>query len=270
MDKPTRIYQCENTIDGILSAVYDAGLSGYGHRFIRIQPLVDGQAENIELFSEYVSVKTDQVKTESVIKAVQSKISNQAYIYMMYTVASSFPDRGDAVYQFVTYGFTMGAKVCSALQIPCVKRVFEIKRAVGNEAHYFNEFLRFKEVRKEPSLLVAVIEPRHRIIPIITTHFADRFMEEWFIIYDKTHREASFHYAEGDWEVRILTEEEAKKIEELTEQYEDYVDLWKTFFENIAIVERANKNLQRNMLPLHYRKHMTEFQQGIDKKVNAD
>lgn len=260
MDKPTRIYQCENTIDGILSAVYDAGLSGYGHQYIRIQPLIDGQAENIELFAEYVPVETTSEKAESVINAVRSKISNQAYIYMMYAVASCFPDRGDAIYQFVTYGFTMGAKVCSALQIPCVKRVFEMKRAVGNEAHYFKEFLRFQEVQKEPPLLAAVIEPKHQIIPMITVHFADRFMGESFIIYDKTHREASFHYADKDWEVRILTEEEAKKLEELTEQREDYVDLWKIFFENIAIMERTNKNLQRNMLPIHYRKHMTEFQ----------
>ena len=59
MDKPTRIYQCENTVDGIFSAVYDAGLSGYGHKFIRIQPEQKNQLENYELFTEYVQVKTD-------------------------------------------------------------------------------------------------------------------------------------------------------------------------------------------------------------------
>lgn len=260
MDKPTRIYQCENTTDGILSAVYDAGISGYGHRFIRIQPIVEGQAEDMELFSEYVAVETDSEKAVRVIDAVRKKISEKAYIFMMYAVASDRPDRGDAIYQFVTYGFTMGGKVCSALQIPCVKRMFELQRTVGNEAHYFVEFLRFQEVRKNPPLLVAVIEPRNRVLPVVTEHFADRFMAEWFIIYDKTHKEASFHPADGQWEVRLLTNDEAKRLESLTERQEDYVDLWKTFFDSIAVVERTNKNLQRNMLPLYYRKHMTEFQ----------
>jgi len=37
------------------------------------------------------------------------------------------------------------------------------------------------------------------------------------------------------------------------------VDLWKAFFETIAIKERANSDLQRNNMPLHYRKHVTEF-----------
>lgn len=263
MDKPTRIYQCENTIDGIFSAVYDAGLSGYGHRFIRIQPLQVGQNENYELFAEYVQVETDSKKTTSVIDAVRQKISEKAYHFIMSTVISEFPDKGDVIYQFVTYGFTLGAKVCSALQIPCVDRIFAINRTVQNETHFFREFLRFQEVQKEPSLLLAVIEPRHHIIPLLTEHFADRFIEEWFIIYDKTHLEASFHQKGGNWEVRLLTAEEAQKLEELSEQQEEYVDLWKTFFHQIAIKERTNKKLQTSMLPLHYRKHMTEFMDDV-------
>ncbi len=259
MDKPIRIYQCEDTINGLLSAIYEAGISGYGHHFIRIQPKVDGQLENMELFSEYISVETDDQKAKQVIDSVRNKISVQAYVYMMYVLASCYSDRGDAVYQFITYGFTIGGKVCSALQIPCVKRMFEIKRSVGNEVHFFREFLRFQEIQKSPSLLLAVIEPKHHIIPLLTEHFADRFMAEWFVIYDKTHGEASFHYADGEWEVHVLTEEEAQRLEILQEQREEYVDLWKTFFENIAIAERTSPELQRNMLPLHYRKHMTEF-----------
>ena len=259
MDKPTRIYQCENTVDGIFSAVYDAGLSGYGHKFIRIQPEQKNQLENYELFTEYVQVKTDPEKTQSVIDAVRKKISEKAYHFIMSAVISEFPDKGDVIYQFVTYGFTIGPKVCSALQIPCVERIFAINRAVQNETHFFREFLRFQEVQKEPSLLLAIIEPKHRIIPLLTEHFADRFIQEWFIIYDEAHLEASFHQKGGDWEVRLLTQEEAKKLEELSEQQEEYVDLWKTFFDKIVIKERINKKLQTNMLPLRYRKHMTEF-----------
>jgi len=62
---------------------------------------------------------------------------------MMNALASDFSDRGDVVYRFVAYGFTMGKQVCEALQLPCVKRIFAINRAVQNEAHYFNEFFAF-------------------------------------------------------------------------------------------------------------------------------
>ena len=104
-----------------------------------------------------------------------------------------------------------------------------------------------------------MIEPRHHVIPNLMQHFGERFISEWFIIYDKTHQEAAFHQADGSWELRLLTGQEAKKLEELTEKQEEYADLWKTFFDHIAIVERKNQKLQTNMLPLHYRKYMTEF-----------
>lgn len=259
IEKPIRIYECENSINGILTAVFEAGVSGYGHDYIRIEPQIEGHSYNIRLFSEYIEVETSPKKAENVMKTVRERIGYQAYVYMMRAVASNFPDRADAVYQFVTYGFSMGGTVCTALQIPWVKRVFEMNRAVGNESHYYKEFLRFQEVQKEPALLFAIIEPRHEILPMITEHFADRFMGEWFIIYDKTHQEAAYHQADGDWEIHLLTEEEGKHMESFAEQEEVYVDLWKAFFNSIVIEERKNKNLQRNMLPLHYRKHMTEF-----------
>ena len=34
-NRPLRIYQCEETQDGILTAVYEAGISGYGHKCTR-------------------------------------------------------------------------------------------------------------------------------------------------------------------------------------------------------------------------------------------
>lgn len=40
-NRPLRIYQCEDTQDGILTAVYEAGISGYGHKYIRIAPMRD-------------------------------------------------------------------------------------------------------------------------------------------------------------------------------------------------------------------------------------
>ena len=78
MQKNIRIYQCEDTVNGILSAVYDAGISGYGHDYIRIQPLSSETTYNYDLFSEYVKVETSDEKVTSVINAVRNKISYEA------------------------------------------------------------------------------------------------------------------------------------------------------------------------------------------------
>lgn len=254
-----QIYQCEDRVDGILSAIYEAGLSDYGHDCIRIEPQVAGEENTYLLFSEYINIATDAEKAEKVVRTVRNKISERAYQYMMYALSSAAADRGDAVYQFLIYAFSNGDRTCDMLQLPAVKRVFELQRSVKKELHSFIEFLRFQEVQKSPSLMFAVFEPKNRILSGIMEHFHERFLGEHFLIFDQTHQEAGIHIPDLPIEYRILTEQEAELLRTLHEQEDGYPELWKTFFHSIAIEERKNTNLQRNLMPLHYRKHVTEF-----------
>ena len=257
--KPIRVYQCEDTQEGILTAVYDAGKSRYGHEFIRLQVQNPDLQENYDLFSEYISVTTDAEKARKVEESVCSKISREAYEAVMCVIRCADADKANVIYHFIVYGFALGAKVTDALQIPWVQRMFEMRRKFWNEAYYFREFMRFQEIMLEHPVLFAVFEPQSRVLPEVATHFADRLNPEWFVILDKTHREAAFHNPDKGWYVRRLEPEECERLLELEQQKEDYVDLWKAFFETIKIQERSNPNLQRNNLPLHYRKHMPEF-----------
>ena len=56
---------------------------------------------------------------------------------------------------------------------------------------------------------------------------------------------------------------EEVNLDELELQYsaeeKDMQRLWKLFVDTIAIKERINTDLQRQMLPLRYRKYMKEF-----------
>lgn len=257
--KPTRYYLCSDTDTGILSAIYDAGLSCYGHRFIRILPLAPHACYEQTLFSEYVTVKETPDKVRSVLRSIQERLSSQIYQYVMYTLASTFPDRGDVLYQFITYAFHMGDRICHALQVPFVKRIFEIQRKVQNEAHYLREFIRFRQIQQDPPVLAANIEPDHHILPMIMDHFADRYHMEWFVILDIPHQEAALHAPDKDWYLQQLSMDETNMLAHMEESQSDYADLWKIFFDHIAIKERKNPALQRSLLPLHYRKHLTEF-----------
>ena len=110
------------------------------------------------------------------------------------------------------------------------------------------------------AVLLAVIEPDHRILTMIASHFADRLNPERFMIYDKGHCEVMIHVPEQPWYIRALTVQECAQLDVLLEQKEEYVILWKTFFDSICIQERRNDSLQTNMAPKKYRTHMTEFQ----------
>lgn len=257
--KQMRVYQCEDTEDGIFTAIYDAGKSRYGHDHIRIQAQTPGLQENLALFSEYITVVSDSSKTEKVLRSVRQQISEEAYDSIMRAVRCDDADKADVIYHFIVYGFALGAKVTVALQIPWVQRIFEMNRKFLNEAHYYREFLRFQEIKMGRPVLFAVFEPRNQVLPAVATHFADRLNPEWFIIYDKKHREAVFHNPDEGWYIRRLEQEECRYLDMLEGQKEDYEDLWKAFFETIRIEERTNPKLQRTNLPLHFRKYMTEF-----------
>lgn len=258
--KPVRVYECDDTQEGILTAVYDAGKSRYGHDHIRIQAQSPGLQVNYDLFSEYITVITDPEKAEKVQRSVCRRISEEAMEFILCAIRCADTDKANVIYHFIVYGFALGAKVTDALQISWVQRIFEMKRRFWNEVHYFIEFLRFQEIKQEPPVLFAVFEPQNQILPAVATHFADRLNPEWFIIWDKVHQEAAFHDPQKGWYVRRLEQEERNRLEQFEGPQEDYADLWRTFFRTIRIEERENPGLQRNNLPLHYRKHMTEFQ----------
>lgn len=246
-----RVYVCRNRFENVLTAVYDAWASGLGHGNVRLEMEA---YENLELFCEYVTVKTDPEKADKVIRSIRFKISELAYRMVYDAFLSSAPDRADAIYRFLIIGFHHGRGVTDMLQKEAVYRLFQLDRAVGNEAHYYKEFLRFAETKT--GVLAALMEPEHDILPYVSEHFSDRFPEENWIIYDEGRRKASIHRAGMGWGI---VEDEKLELLPLLKKQDTYSDLWQVFFESIAIKERTNRLCQRTHLPLHFRKYMTEF-----------
>ena len=57
-----------------------------------------------------------------------------------------------------------------------------------------------------------------------------------------------------------VTDELLYQMEKESGKEEEYPNLWKAFFESIAIEERRNERLQNTLLPKRFRSMMTEFQ----------
>ena len=50
-----------------------------------------------------------------------------------------------------------------------------------------------------------------------------------------------------------------KKAPEASLQEKQFRQLWKEYFDHIAIMERKNTRCQNNFIPDRYRKHLTEI-----------
>ncbi len=262
-----RIYMCEDSIDGIFTAIYDAWSSRYGHDNIRIQVRQTGSENfNMELFSEYIYVTGEEEKTEKVSKAVMNKISEEAFEMICHAALSDEAWKGDSIYRFLILGFSIGPAIVNHLNNDTVLNIFNMNRIVSNEAHHFLGFVRFTEGKNK--ILMSKIKPKNDILRLIAPHFADRLNLEDFIIYDEKRKTAVIHRSGFPWIYTLADNLNLDRFDELSEQEENFRLLWKTFFNTIAIEERKNFKLQRNNLPLRFRSNMLEFSSADNEDTN--
>lgn len=249
------IFLCQNSFDGILCGVYDVYASRLPVQDCRLE-----MAEEYEmvLFAEYREVPLENWKAERVAAKIKSFMSENAYVYLYRAALHRSPDRADWILQFIALGLSYGRETLKMLQAPAVYEIFQMNRYVGNEAHFLVEFMRFEKLAS--GVYYGKVGPENQVLELVAFHFADRFPDMDWMIYDEKHKSAAIHSGSGQWVIRKPVAAEEISSWKGEGNRDIYTDMWKTFFDTIAIEERRNPRCQRNMLPLRYRKYMTEFQ----------
>ncbi len=248
---------CEDSLEGVFTGIYDAYLRKKPHEQLHI---CFEEEDNYRLFAVYEKRAPDEQKAAKVARTIEREFGVEAYLAICRALASPEPDKGEAVYKTVVTGLRMKNRkeVMGNLADSYVHRVFELARFTANEAHFHVEFLRFQEL--DNGILYSVIGPKNNLITFIVPHFADRLPLENFVIYDEIRNIYAMHPAGKDWYL-VYGEKGAEEfLHGISEGEKMYSELFCHFFHTIAIKERTNGVLQRNMLPLRYRKYMTEFQ----------
>lgn len=254
MDK--KVFICEDSFEGILSCIYDAWASLADNGRDNVAVACNGNY-NMELFMEYINVEKNQVKALKVAESIRKKISVHVYGDIYRTAVSSADNKADLIFRYLQYGFKMGKKVAECFGIPEVMEVTKISKNVSREYDHLRGFLRFGQIGD--NILCAEAEPENDLLEMLGSHFADRLSGENFIIKDMGRNKTLVHKKYSDFYIinNMLLSVEGSGIVQSGNKY--YEELWKVFFNTIAIDSRKNYQLQRNNLPLRFRKYMTEF-----------
>lgn len=248
-----KIFLCQDSIQGILSGVYDAWASREGHGNVC---LALAENHDMELFAEYVSVRPDYEKAEKVLRTLRKRMHWEDFLAVYRAVLSQERSKADSIYRVIVLALHTERRILDHLEQQDVYRVFSMARKVGNEAARYLEFVRFREL--ENGALFSEIQPENQVLPLIGDHFANRLPLENFLIYDSRHRVSLFHAPGHPWILMDTPDEfEVKKLRFSREEGE-MSRSWQAFFEQIAIEERRNKRLQQQFLPLKFRAYMTE------------
>lgn len=254
------IFQCEDSLEGILTGVYDAWDARVGHGNVELRTW---EADNLEFFCEYHIVNTDMKKAEKVLRTMKSRLGDSITELICYTACSHERDKATAIYRTLvdclsTKGASYGKQVLGNRRNPAVAQVLDIHRNVWNEYHHYLGFLRFRQI--QGNVLFAVISPKNDLLLLFQEHFGDRFINEFWIIYDDIREKALLHAPKSSCIMYSGVKEQMEKLIKMKDQVADFETLFQGFCQHISIRERENRDLQRQNLPLRFREHMVEFQ----------
>lgn len=258
---------CKDSVEGILSGIYEAWSGGYPRHEVS---LWSGEIQNYELFTEYVVIEENEEYANKVKRTILRLFGMETLEAVYYAIWSDREDKADAVYHMVLCGIEqhIGKNLHMHLADPYIQRVFELTRMVSNEAHHYLGFLRFSEL--EQGILYAEIEPKHYVIEQLAEHFTDRLPAENWMIYDRRRQLAAIHQCQKGWLLFRKTVALEEQSTEVTHKEAYYRKLWKSFCGHISVTERENPCLQRQNLPLHFRKYMAEFEQSCKDRNRGE
>jgi len=271
------VYVFDNTLDGLLTAVFDSF-------FLRQQPeMLLTEGEQLPLFAdEPHHVATNSEKAERVWKGLERQLSKDGLHMVTVSWLSEERTLNQPLFNFICKVFKLNIQrstfnaqrsTFTVQRLPSLEQnasdpdVLEVRntcRRVLHEQLRMKQFIRFQKAKDGTYL--AVVSPDHNVLPLIMSHFQDRFNDQPWLIYDAK-RHYGYYY-DGKTVIHVTFEDEASvpfnlsngkmDADMLSDNDQLFQDLWRTYFKAICIKERMNPKKQLSDMPRRYWKYMTE------------
>ncbi len=260
------VYVFDGTMDGLLTAVFDAFL-------LKEQPeqlLAEGDV--LPLFCDHTyHVTTDEEKAQRVWAGLEKKLPCEALRLISVSWLSELRELNTPLFLYICKVFRQG-DISRNFADADVLAVTNIARRVLHEQLRMKQFIRFQKAKDGTYL--GVVSPDHNVLPTIIAHFQDRFNDQPWLIYDAK-RHYGYYYgaspnpSKGREDVIRVTFEDESAVpfdlrngkmdaEVLSDDDQLLQNLWRTYFKAICIKERMNPRKQLQDMPRRYWKYMTE------------
>lgn len=252
------IFVYDKTFEGLLTAVFDA----YARR--RFPDLLLEEGAPFPLFyEEAVTVCTDDAKADRVWKGLEKRLSAMALSVITVAWLSEVPGVDWLLFRYIRKAIDAPHTIELNFGDPDVLEVSKIWKKVQNERLRVIQFLRFQKAAD--GTFFAAVRPIYNVLPLTLPHLKDRFADQCWLVYDLKRAYGYYYDLKEAVEVRF-EEKEAHLLsgllsEELMDADEKlFRQMWKTYFQSIAIKERLNLKLHRQNMPVRFWKYMPEKQ----------
>ncbi len=244
-------YIYDSSFEGLLTAIYESYYSDKPPEHILPDRYVQQQ-----LLCENIQIVTCEQKADKVYHAILKKISSYALRHTYYAFLSEKQDISTTLYHYLRLGFKVGKDIDRYLIDENVRCVHDISRKVGFERHRMLGLLRFRQVGTDN--YYASFEPDYNITALIAPHFTKRLSDQNWIIHDMKRNIGAIY--KKDTKAWIISDMMAyQPIHDISHE-KMFQEMWKTYFNSIAIEAKQNAKLQRQFMPQRYWKHLIEKQ----------
>ncbi len=254
-DKPVNV-SYDGTWYGLLTAVFDA----YSKKWNVNGFAVINRESQSDFFAEKVIVVTDEAKAQRVWLGLKKKIPKENCIQLYRCYLSEIPGIELTIFSCIKFYFSGFDSPHLAYGNPDVLKINQTSKMVYREKHRMEAFVRFQ--RTADDLYYAGIEPDFNVIPLLNEHFAERYADQNWLIYDIKRKYGIYYDQDKVEEITLDFSNEAGAKTSVKDVFHDsetlYQELWQNYFKNVNIPSRRNIKLHVQHVPKRYWKHLIE------------
>ena len=232
-------YVYDGSFEGLLTAVFESFESR------KLPCSIVAEDEFVPTLFACKTVDTDPQKADRVRRGLKN-VSADVWNAVRLGYLTCVEDRGTLINDFVHMAMHYGAGVMRMLADDTVSRLTKAVRALKQESHKYTGFVRFS------------ISEKNTVLPLLAPHFCDRYPNESFLIYDKTHSQALVWHNRQKMIIPLDGFEQPQAGDE--ELY--FRALWKHFYDTVAIEARYNPRCRMNFMPKRYWNQLPEMDES--------
>lgn len=242
-------YLHDGSFEGVLSGIYTMF-----HNKAKIDEdrLLEAGTYQMTVWCSFQHVICDRDQAYKVARSIMDTFGRDGFKVVLYSYLYESPEYGTLLFKYLKRAYKLGPNAVSCMNDEDIFNLYKLYRAVARESHLMLGLLRFAALDRD--IFYAQYEPTYDLTGILAPHFAERLKDQLWVIHDTKRGLGAFYdgkrwflQALGNYETLVFSDDEKK-----------YQELWKRYFDHIAIPERKNPKCQMNFMPKKYWKFLTE------------
>ncbi|RZK40855.1 MAG: DNA metabolism protein [Pedobacter sp.] len=248
------IYIFNGSFEGLLTAVFE----WHEYKPGKISLMLESSYQP-DAFAQTQFIHNNREKADRVWNGLKKKLSYQELRKVYCTYLSEIPKAFDHLFNYICYIFNSKDGSETNFGNEHVIAIAKYARSVEREKHRMEAFIRFK--KSKDGFYYCRIDPDFNVLPLISTHFKNRYADQEWLIYDLNRKYGLYYDLNTVEEISMNFDGYKNNQEQVIDEKEEmYAILWKDYFKSTNIVSRKNTKLHVQHVPKRYWRYLTEKQ----------